>query len=132
MIFKFNSSKGLIVVEAEVSGPLGADVLRMALDTGARRTILNPARLATVGHAPLQSQKPIQGTTASGVVSMLPVTVNLLVALGQQRANFVVMSHAIPATVQLDGLLGLDFFRDQVLTIDFPKGEITLNPGQTP
>jgi hypothetical protein len=46
--------------------------------------------------------------------------------LGQERQNFTVIAYTLPPTATIDGLLGLDFFRNHVLTIDFQNGEITL------
>ena len=46
--------------------------------------------------------------------------------LGQNRLNFPVLAHNLPATSKVDGLLGLDFFRDLSLTIDFRAGMIEL------
>ena len=60
---------------------------------------------------------------------MSPLSIMSLSTLGQARSDFQVLSHALPPATNLDGLLGLDFFRGQVLTIDFQKGEITLDPG---
>jgi predicted aspartyl protease len=131
MTFPFNAAQGLIVVDAETRGPLGNQVIRVALDTGARRTIVHPIRLAAIGHLPSPTQNPVSATTASGVVTMVPVTITAIEALGVDRNNFTVMAHALPKTAKLDGLLGLDFFRGQVLTIDFQKGEIVLDPGTT-
>jgi hypothetical protein len=37
-----------------------------------------------------------------------------------------VLSHALPPTTGIDGLLGLDFLRGSVLTIDFQNGQIDL------
>lgn len=42
--------------------------------------------------------------------------------------EFVVAAHDLPLGVEADGLLGLDFFRGFVLTLDFVRGRITLAP----
>ena len=41
MTFPFNARRGLIIVRAELFGPSGSIVLRLALDTGATATIVN-------------------------------------------------------------------------------------------
>jgi hypothetical protein len=46
--------------------------------------------------------------------------------LGQHRYRVPVLAHTLAASVSASGLLGLDFLRDQVLTIDFRAGQITL------
>lgn len=47
-------------------------------------------------------------------------------ALGQHRLGLSVLAHGLPATTGIDGLLGLDFLRGSVLTIDFLQGQIGL------
>jgi hypothetical protein len=37
-----------------------------------------------------------------------------------------VIAHALPARSGVAGLLGLDFFRGQMLTVDFRAGEVSL------
>ena len=48
----FDPTLGLIVVGAEMFGPSGSLVLRMAVDTGATGTMVNVAPLAAVGYDP--------------------------------------------------------------------------------
>lgn len=47
--FPFNAQLGLIVVPAEIFGPSGSIVVRLALDTGATATMINVGPLAAVG-----------------------------------------------------------------------------------
>lgn len=70
----------------------------------------------------------VQATTASGVVSVAPLMLMNLAALGHVASGFEVIVHALPPTSKVDGLLGLDFFRNRVLTLNFQKGEIALTP----
>jgi hypothetical protein len=46
---------------------------------------------------------------------------------GYNLLHFSVLSHALPPVAGVDGLLGLDFFRGQILTLDFRGGHITLS-----
>jgi hypothetical protein len=71
----------------------------------------------------------VQTTTAGGVVQSLRLPILSLTALGQTRTNMPVLARALPPTTSAEGLLGLDFLRGSVLTIDFINGEITLGPG---
>jgi hypothetical protein len=50
--FPFDPQQGLIVVAAELWGPTGSVVLRLALDTGATATLVNIAMLVGVGYDP--------------------------------------------------------------------------------
>lgn len=64
--------------------------------------------------------------TANGLVEAILVEVEALSALGLSRSNFRVAVHALPDVFDIDGVLGLDFLRDQRLTLDFRAGEIEL------
>ena len=55
------------------------------------------------------------------------VVVSRLKALGEHRVNFPVLSHTLPSSASVDGLLGLDFLRGKVLRIDFRQGTLALN-----
>ena len=54
------------------------------------------------------------------------ITLDKIVALGQERTHFPVLGHTLPPSAGIDGLLGLDFVRGQTLTVDFRTGTITL------
>ena len=61
-----------------------------------------------------------------GVESVPRLILTRLTALGQHRFGFPVLSHPLPPEAGVDGLLGLDFLRGQLLTLDFRGGLITL------
>lgn len=63
----------------------------------------------------------------SGVENCPQVTLNRMSALGRHRLAFTVVAHSLPSAARIDGLLGLDFLRDGVLTLDFIHGQITLS-----
>ncbi len=42
MSFSFDPGDGLVVVNVELKGPSGSAILRLALDTGASTTLINP------------------------------------------------------------------------------------------
>jgi predicted aspartyl protease len=100
--------------------------LRLALDTGATGTVVNVWMLVAVGYDPVLVPDRIQVTTASGVEFVPRIILNKLEALGQERTGFPVLCHTLPPSTGVDGLLGLDFFRGQRLTIDFSNGQLTL------
>lgn len=68
----------------------------------------------------------VQVTTGSGVEFAPRVAVNRIAALGQERDAFPVLAHTLPPSAGVDGLLGLDFFRGRLLTLDFRSGTISL------
>jgi len=98
--------------------------LRLALDTGATSTVVNVAMLVALGYDPALAPDRIQITTGSGVEFAPRVLLQKLAALGLERAPFAVLGRTLPPSAGVDGLLGLDFFRGQVLTLDFRSGRV--------
>lgn len=126
MSYPFNPQQGLIIVPTEVEGPFGSAILRLALDTGATSTVINVGLLVAVGYDPALAPDRLQITTGSGVEFVPRVTAQSMTALGQKRADFPILGHTLPPSAGVDGLLGLDFFRGQRLTLDFRAGHILL------
>jgi aspartyl protease len=123
----FNGKQGPILIRAEATGPTGIINLKLLLDTGATTSLIILANLLYLGFDPNQPIRRIRMTTGSAV-GMVPVfALTRFSALGQHRYAFPVIGHALPASSGVDGLLGLDFLRDQILTIDFRSGQIALS-----
>jgi predicted aspartyl protease len=122
----FNASTGLILVEAEISGPTGKVSATLVLDTGATSTSLNTNVLRSVGYDPDTATEFVRMTTGTAVGTVPRLMVNRLSALGRHAIGLRVLAHDLPAVTAVDGLLGLDFFRNLLLTIDFRAGRITL------
>jgi aspartyl protease family protein len=124
--FTFSPATGPIRVRAEVTGPAGTGVLRLILDTGATKSLIDTSSLLSLGFDP--SLSTLRATVLTGgsahVVPLVVVT--RFSALGQHRFGLPVVAHSLPASALADGLLGLDFLQNQVLTIDFRAGQITL------
>lgn len=125
MSYPFDPGHGLIVVHAEVFGPSGSIVLRLALDTGATGTMMNVAPLTAIGYDPSMAPERVQVTTGSGVEFAPRLVVARIDSLGQRRDRFPVLAHTLPPSASVDGLLGLDFLRGQVVSIDFRHGSIS-------
>ena len=126
-IFPFNFSQGLVVVRATIEGPNGIYAARLALDTGASGTVLSTDLLRGAGYDLSAATDFVSMTTGSGVERVPHLPIVKLTSLGQEQNNFSVVAHTTPPPAVVDGLLGLDFFRLQVLTLDFRKGEIFLH-----
>lgn len=123
----FNHRRGLIIVAVEIPGPSGTGLFRVALDTGASATTINTGLLTAIGYDPSLAPQRVQVTTVSGIEYAARVVVSQLNALGQRRTNFPVLAHTLPPSSGIDGLLGLDFLRGQIVNIDFRNGSITLS-----
>jgi predicted aspartyl protease len=127
MTAPFNPAQGPIPIEAEISGPTARSNPRLLIDTAATMTLIDPSRLIAIGYNPAASPHRAQVATGGGVVTVPRVVLNRMTVLGTHRIGFPVLSHALPPGSGVDGLLGLDFLRGQVLTLDFRAGLITLS-----
>ena len=132
MTFTFNPNHGLIRVHADLSGPTGDTVVYLALDTGAATTLIGLKPLQLIGYDPTKTGQPVNIVTGSGTVAAYRLPVASLAALGSTRTSFPVNAHNLPSGTSVDGVLGLDFFRGQVLKLDGEplayNREDTLNP----
>ena len=127
MSVPFHPQEGLIVVPAELWGPSGSVVLRLALDTGATSTVINVGMLVAIGYDPALTPNRVQVTTGSGVEFAPRITLQRVAALSQERMEFAALGHTLPPSAGVDGLLGLDFVRGRRLTIDLRRGRVTLS-----
>ena len=126
MSVPFDPQQGLIIVRAELCGPNGSGVLRLALDTGAAGTVVNVGMLVALGYDPALAPDRVQLTTGSGIEFAARVILDRIIALGHEHSGFPVLGHTLPPSAGVDGLLGLDFLRGQNLTIDFRGGQVTV------
>jgi predicted aspartyl protease len=127
MSFRFDPSDGLVIVRAELTGPDGIAVINLALDTGATRSLVNAGILVSIGCDPALADERYQVTTGSGVEFVPVVTVKRLSTLGMTREGFSLLSHTLPPSSCVDGLLGVDFLHGTSLHIDFRQDVISLS-----
>jgi hypothetical protein len=128
MEFDFDPDAPNILVPVFVTGPRRGGTLKLALDTGAARTVIRPQVLASLGIVPTANARRGRIRSATGGAAAPFVAVPHLLALGRARADFDVLAHELPPSVTHDGLLGLDFFRGFVLKLDFARGRAALAP----
>lgn len=126
MSFTFNPSQGPVFVQASLSGPAGQADLRLILDTGATTRLIRHIILVAVGYDPDISPDRVTVAMGNGVELVPRISLNRLSALGSHRLAFPVIAHSLPPVTGVDGLLGLDFLRGTMLTVDFRNGQITL------
>ena len=65
-------------------------------------------------------------TTGTSVATVPRLILNRIGTLGQNLIGIRVLAHDLPPSANVDGLLGLDFLRDQIMTVDFRTGIIDL------
>ncbi len=125
----FDPAEPVVVVPALVAGRGQHTRIRMRVDTGAGRTVIRSAILERLGY-PVTSGRRVRmrSATGAGVAHAIPLA--RMAALGVVRTDLPVIAHEFPAAVTIDGLLGLDFFRGHVLTLDFIHGRVSLGPGK--
>jgi predicted aspartyl protease len=124
----FDPNLEAVLVRGMVSGPSGLAVkVTLVLDTGATTSVMNSDALTRVGYDPAASPDREKVLTGGGVQNLPRLVLNRLETLGQDRIDFPVLCHDFPPTAGIDGLLGLDFLRGLVLTLDFRVGFITLS-----
>lgn len=126
MSHPFDPRQGPIRLRGELSGPTGAVELRLVLDTGATNSLVREDLMAFVGYDPSASIDRVRVAMGNGVEIVPRVVVNRFTALGIHRIGFPLLAHALPADAGIDGLLGLDFLRGHILTLDFRGGVLTL------
>ena len=126
MKFRFKADYGLVYVRVKVSFADREVVLNLALDTGASGTIISAKKLIEVGYDLDKPEDEIYITTGSGLIFVPKFTIEKLTALGKEKTNFQIIAHDFPPTSTVDGILGLDFLRENILKINFVKGEIEL------
>lgn len=126
--FRFNldHEDSLILVNSE----LDRDVLSLALDTGATNTIIDLSMLMIAGYELKDATKQVELETAKGPVQAYVFTIRRLTALGITRNSMDVCGYDFfenGIVAEIDGVLGLDFFRGLVLTLDFRTFNITID-----
>jgi hypothetical protein len=126
MMLPFAVEEGPILVPTRVFGSGRESILLFLLDTGATRTMINEHHAVFLGYDPAAAPERVEMTTASSIEHAPLITVDRLEALGHIRTSFLILSHTLPNKADVDGVLGLDFFRGRKLTLDFRIGLLTL------
>ncbi len=125
MKYHFDPNGSFIAVEVVLVGPLAFGKTIFALDTGATQTGVDESILGRLGFGPSMAVRKLQVATAGGQTKMFEYRLPVLSALGLDVHDFDVLAVDLSAS-SFDGVLGMDFFRDKVLTIDFRNATIEL------
>jgi hypothetical protein len=99
------------------------------VDTGATRSAVH-SRIAKALKLAPDPTRVAAVTTASGHSTAGFFIVPRFMGLGVEQTNYRVLAQEFPASFSADGLLGLDFFRGRILTIDFRLNSIRLRPAR--
>ena len=123
----FNKKLSLILIPVTFKTETDIISLDFAVDTGATYTLIDINSLANIGYKKSDSIGTSRTVTASKSEIVYEFKIDNIMALGLIRRNFKVFSRALPFGLGIDGLLGLNFFRNQELIIDFKMSEIRIN-----
>lgn len=124
--FTRQTDESLILVKVFVN----TSALYLALDTGATHTVIDTTALLLAGCTPVPSENDTKLETASGIVSAEMYEVNILESLGIHRKQFLVHSYDLIGNgvlVEIDGVLGLDFFKNHKFCIDLDLQEVSIS-----
>jgi hypothetical protein len=124
--FELTEDVNLIIVLASVDG----FDLRLALDTGASNTIIDLTALLIAGYRKADVVDIVEIETGKGIIQADVYKTQALKTLGISQANFIICSYDFLANsvlTDIDGVLGIDFFRSRKLCIDFDRREITVS-----
>jgi predicted aspartyl protease len=130
MSVTFDPNARTVLIPAAVVGPLQGFVFRLAVDTAATHTSLRPDYLRRLGYDLMRPVEHRRVRSATGTVVAPVFRVARIEALDQVRTDLLVAAQNLPLGVEADGLLGLDFFRGLVLTLDFARGRASLRAGR--
>ena len=126
--FKKDTQSGVIFVTVYLKNRYK---LKMILDTGASNTTIDFTALRMADYVFEQSVKTTQIETANGVIEANIFEVESLTMMGHTVRHIPVqvydfMAHGILS--DYDGMLGLDFFENTVLTIDMINQTLEISP----
>jgi len=125
-LVSFDRKLPLIMVPVTIK--IGTEVkkFKFAVDTGATISLMDIDLLSDIGYKKENCIRTIQTLTASKTETAYEFEIDNIMAIGLIRRNFKVISRSLPTGLGIDGLLGLNFFKDKELTIDFKLSEIKL------
>lgn len=122
----FEPRRVLVIVAAELHGLAGIVATNLLVDTGAVLTMLKPQLLVAAGYDLAGARSRMRIATVSRMELVPLLLIETLTALDHRRQSIAVLSHQLPLDARLGGVLGLNFFRGQTLTVDFRTGAVRL------
>ena len=126
MSIRFDPRGDLIILPARLYRGRRPEIARLALDTGATRTVISRQIAQYLGYELAALQEQARIITGSGAVSVPLLSVDRIEALGKAATNMRILCHTLPSRAGIDGVLGLDFLRGQRLVVDFRAGQLAL------
>ena len=123
--FELEDDESLIKVSCHLAG----DNYNLALDTGASNTVIDLNILLVAGYKVEDAIRIIKIETASGIIEAYVFLIAEIEALGITRRYLEVSSYDFANNnilSEIQGVLGLDFFKGYKFCIDMTDFEITV------
>lgn len=122
--FELLEDNSVIIVDALIENKFE---LRLAIDTAATHTTIDSNILFLAGYELKNTINEVEVETANGIIVNEIYEVKEFSSIGIAKKNFKVqvydfLAHGI--TSEYDGVIGLDFLRGSIVTIDLKKFEI--------
>ena len=124
----FDPAADAILIEVEIFGPIGSRRGWFVLDTGASRTTVNVALCDELGYGAHVGNRRTRAIGAGGAIHGYSLNLDRIDIMGASLAGFEVVCEDVDPETLIDGLIGLDFLRTRILTLDGVNGQITLGP----
>lgn len=124
--FELDERYNVIIVDALIDG---FDI-RLMIDTGASHTVIDLTTLLVNDYSFSQRKGEVKVETAKGVANAYIFETMSLEGLGIKQDNFEICSYDFLGNgilSEYDGVLGIDFFKNNKICIDFIKSEITVS-----
>lgn len=102
--------------------------MKLAIDTGAERTVVRGDILGEIGY---DLSRPVGRGTLRSATGHAPTGFHRVIvveSLSVSRPGLLVAAHDLPPSFRADGLLGRDFFAGHVLTLNFAAFTVSLRP----
>ena len=106
------------------------DKLTFAVDTGASHTVIDLAPLLIAGYELNDALGMVELETGKGIIEAYIFRIPRIEALGIVRNDFEICSYDFFSNnifSTFDGVLGLDFLRNNKICFDFRKSVITIS-----
>jgi hypothetical protein len=114
-------STGYIFLDAKVNG----EPLRMVFDTGASLSCITPETAERLG---IKAQSTIQARGAgSKTIPAGMATVESIEVAGAKVENTPIIILDLPKVLQCDGIVGFNFYREFVSTVDYERSTMTFS-----
>ena len=126
-LVNFNNKLPLVIVPVSIKLNTVVFDFNFAIDTGASISLIDMDVLHAIGFQEELAIRTIQTMTASRQEQAYEFELPNIKAIGLIRRNFKVISRNLPSGLGIDGLLGLNFFKNKELVIDFKLSEVRLS-----